>query len=185
MTRILKKGEANALESQVASALDEVAASTDPGARAELDKLKITGVKDLNGDGLRVLIVAVPYKQIGAFQRVQAFLVPELEKKLSAQVIVVGKRRAFPKTPQRNRRYRAIRPVGRTLRAVQEALLQDVVYPASIVGKRIHYDLKGKQATRVILDQQDRTYAEDRLGAFAIAYGRLTGLKTKFEIATP
>jgi small subunit ribosomal protein S7e len=183
MTRIVKKGEANALEQQVVTALDEISGTTEAAAKTELDKLKITGVKDLNAEALRVFIIAVPYKQIAAFQRVQGFLVPELEKKLGAQVIIVAKRRAFPKTPQRNRKYRAIRPVKRTLRSVQEALLQDVVYPASIIGKRIHYDLKGKQTTRVILDQQDKTYAEERLAAFAIAYGRLTGLKTSFEIA--
>jgi hypothetical protein len=41
----------------------------------------------------------------------------------------------------------------------------------------------GKHTTRVILDQQHKTYAEERLAAFAVAYGRLTGLKTSFEIA--
>jgi small subunit ribosomal protein S7e len=140
-------------------------------------------VKVVPNAGFRLLIISVPYKQIGAFHQVQSFLVPELEKKLGGQVIIIARRRAFPKTPVRGKKFRAIRSVGRTLRSVQEALLQDVVYPANIVGKRIHYDLNGKQTTKVLLDQQDRTSAEDRLAAYGAAYRRLTGLKTTFEFA--
>jgi hypothetical protein len=74
-----------------------------------------------------MLVIAVPYKQSATFERVQDLLLTEFGKRLGTQASIIGKRRAFPKIPQRNGKYRAIWPVGRTLRSVQEALLQDVV----------------------------------------------------------
>ena len=182
MDRIVKKGEATSLEQQVVAAMNEVIAAAEN--KAALDKLKITGVKEADANGAKVLIVAVPYKQVGVYHQVQAQLIPELEKKLDgSQVVIVGKRRAFPKVCEAGRRYRSIRPNGRTLKAVNEALLDDVVFPTSIVGKRVHYDLKGGQTQIVFLDQNDKTRVEERLVGFSAAYNKLTGLKTVFQVA--
>jgi small subunit ribosomal protein S7e len=182
MDRIEKKGEANPLEQQVAAALTDIVNSSEDAQRAALSNLKITGVKDVEKDGVRVYIVSVPYKQIALYHGADADLVPELEKKLgNVQAIIVAKRRAFPKRPVRGRPCRAIRATGRTLRSVQDALLDDVVYPTAIVGKRTHYDAAGKQVLHIFLDAHDRTQAEERLSAFAVAYTRLTGRKTVFQ----
>ena len=184
MDRIQKNGEATAQEQTVAAAMNEVAAAAEEGMKKALTNLKITGVKECDVNGQKVLIVAVPYKQISTCRMVQAQLIPELEKKLDgAQVVIVAKRRAFPKVAETGRRYRAIRPNGRTLKAVNEALLDDVVFPTAIVGKSIHYDLKGGQTTHVILDQHDKNRVEDRLAAFGAAYNKLTGIRTVFEVA--
>ena len=185
MSIIEKKGEATVLEQQVATAINEIKTSAEEGIKKSMNSLKITGAKDVEANGVKVIIVEVPYKQISAYHQIQAALVPELEKKLgNSQVVIVAKRRAFPKTPKPGRRYKAIRNAGRTLRAVQEGLLDDIVFPTAIVSKRIHYDLEGKQTTYVSLDAHDKTRVEDRLNGFAASYHRLTGLKTVFEVAT-
>lgn len=162
---------------------DEVKNGSEPEMQKALKDLKIVGIKQVTGD-VKVTILTVPYKQIEAFRKVVSYLIPELEKKFDgAQVVIVGQRRAFPTQPVDGRRYRLIRPHGRTLRAVNEALLDDVCFPTAIVGKRIHYNLKGKQETHVILDANDASRVEDRLRAFGAAYQRLTGIHTIFEIA--
>ena len=184
MSRIVKKVEASPLETQISDAIQAVVDGSEEDMKKSLNNLKITGAKEVQSDGLTVIIVVVPYKQISLFRAVQGYLIPELEKKLNnAQVIIVGKRRAFPKTPVKGRRYRAIRPTGRTLRSVNECLLYDVVYPTSIVGRRVHYDTEGHQVTHVILDQHDKTRVEDKLHGFSLAYNKLTGLRTVFEIS--
>ncbi|OHT09229.1 40S ribosomal protein S7 [Tritrichomonas foetus] len=184
MERLQKKGESTPLEQTIAAALNEIASGSEESMKKSLAHLAICGAKEVTVDGLRVVIITVPYKQINAYRQLQGFLVPELEKKVeNSQIVIVGKRRAFPKNPESGRRYVAIRPTGRTLRNVNESLLDDVVYPTAIVGKRIHYDLKGGQTTHIILDQHDRTRVEERLNGFAIAYNRLTGLRTVFEVA--
>ena len=162
---------------------EEIKKGSEASIQKALAPLKFEKVHEVGGD-VKVVILTVPYKQINSFRQIQNYVIPELEKKLdSAQVIIVGKRRAFPVTPVDGRRYRVIRPHGRTLRAVNDALLDDICFPTAIVGKRVHYDLKGKQETHVILDNHDRTRVEDRLAGYGAAYQRLTGLKTIFEIA--
>lgn len=184
MSRIEKKGEASEFERRVAAALDEVAAASEEPRKKAMANLKITGAIEFEQDGVKVALVTVPYKQIGIYRQIVGQVIPELEKKIAgSQVVIVAKRRAFPKTCVKGRRYRAIRPNGRTLRAVQEALLDDVVYPTAIVAKRIHYDLKGGQTTHVFLDKNDQTRVEERLAGFAAAYNRLTGLRTVFEVS--
>jgi small subunit ribosomal protein S7e len=184
MDKIHKKGEVSPLEQQVIASLTEIQNNSEEAVKAALRNLKISGVKEATGNGIRTLIVSVPYKQISAYHQVQDRIVPELEKKLAgSHVVLVAKRRAFPKTPEPNRRYKAIRPAGRTLRAVNEALLHDIVYPTAIVGKRVHYDMTGKQKTQVLLDPHDLARVEDRLPAFAAAYTKLTGIRADFVVA--
>lgn len=44
----------------------------------------------------------------------------------------------------------AQRPRTRTLTAVHEAMLEEIVYPAEIIGKRVRYRLDGSKIMKVI-----------------------------------
>lgn len=100
-----------------------------------------------------------------AFQKIQIRLVRELEKKFSGKhVVFVGERKILPK-PTRNTRnpLKQKRPRSRTLTSVYDAILEDLVYPAEIVGKRVRVKLDGSQLIKVHLDKNQQTTIEHKV----------------------
>jgi small subunit ribosomal protein S7e len=52
---------------------------------------------------------------------------------------------------------------SRTLTSVYDAILEDLVFPAEIVGKRIRVKLDGSQLTKVHLDKNQQTNIEHKV----------------------
>lgn len=55
---------------------------------------------------------------------------------------------------------------SRTLTAVYDSLLEDLVFPAEIVGKRIRVKLDGSQLIKVHLDKNEQTNIEHKVYFF-------------------
>lgn len=113
----------------------------------------------------QAVIIYVPVPKQKAFQKIQTRLVRELEKKFSGKhVVFIAERKILPK-PQRNTRnpLKQKRPRSRTLTAVFDAILEDLVFPAEIVGKRIRVKLDGSQLIKVHLDKNQQTTIEHKV----------------------
>ena len=178
---VKEKGQVpDAFEEQIASYLLDLEQSSSE-LKSELRHLQISSAKEIDVGNKKAVILVVPYKLLQNFHRVQPRLVHELEKKLSGkQVVVVAQRRILPKVGRNNRVKQQKRPVSRTLTAVHDAILEDVVYPCDITGKRLRYKLDGSKMTKVYLDKKDQpTYAE-KLETFATVYRKLTGKTAVF-----
>ena len=119
--------------------------------KASLEHLHIVAAKEVDiGAGKKAVVVFVPYRLLREFRKIQDRLVGELEKKLSGKhVIVIAQRRILPKETRNNHVKRQKRPQSRTLASVHGKLLDDVVYPVDIVGKRIRYSTDGKRLIKV------------------------------------
>ena len=65
--------------------------------------------------------------------------------------------------------------------AVHANLLEDLVYPTEIVGKRQRYRLDGSKLLKVYLDPKDRNTTEYKLDTFAGVYKKLTGKEVTFD----
>ncbi|KAG6414403.1 hypothetical protein SASPL_127125 [Salvia splendens] len=76
------------------------------------------------------------------------------------------------------------RPRSRKLTSVHEAVLEDGVYPAEIVRKRIRYRLDGSKIMKVFLDPKSRNDIENKLETFAGVYRKLSGKDIGFEFPT-
>merc|ERR1712122_204726 len=90
-------------------------------------------------------------------------------------------RRILPKPTRKANKLKQKRPRSRTLLAVHNSILDDLVYPAEIVGKRIKIRLDGSRLFKVHLDKTQQTNIEHKTDTFANVYKKLTGKEVTFE----
>ena len=112
-------------------------------------------------------------------------LTRELEKKFSDRhILIVASRRILPRPKRSNRSHTTLkqkRPRSRTLTAVHDAILTDLVYPVEIVGKRVRTREDGSKILKVVLDEKERGGVDYRLDTYSEVYKRLTGKGVNFE----
>ncbi|CAB0030248.1 unnamed protein product [Trichogramma brassicae] len=181
--KILKAGgaEPDEFEKSIAQALMELEANSD--LKTQLRELYITKARELDLGTKKSIIIYVPVPKLKQFQKIQTRLVRELEKKFSNRhVMFVGERRILPKQTRKTRsQNKQKRPRSRTLTAVYDALLEDLVYPVEIVGKRTRVKLDGSQLIKVHLDKNEQTNIDHKVDTFAAVYKKLTGRNVTFE----
>ncbi|KAI9008923.1 40S ribosomal protein S7 [Phycomyces nitens] len=172
---------ADEFELSVAQALLDLQNNV-PELKKDLSGLQITGAKEVElGGGKKAIVIFVPVPAQKAFHKVQARLTRELEKKFSDRhVVFVAQRRILSK-PTRRQNPKQPRPRSRTIKAVHEAVLEDLVYPTEIVGKRTRVAVDGSKTIKVFLDPKDATSLEYKLDTFSSVYKKLTGKNVVFE----
>ncbi|PFH52578.1 hypothetical protein AMATHDRAFT_189237 [Amanita thiersii Skay4041] len=168
-------------ETSVAQALIDLENNV-PELKTELRPLQISAAREVDvRGGKKAIVVFVPIPQLKAFHKVQQRLTRELEKKFADRhVVFVGQRRMLRK-PTRNSRVKQKRPRSRTLTNVHEKILEDLVFPTEIVGKRTRVAVDGSKLLKVFLDAKDATSLEYKLDSFSSVYRRLTGKDVVFE----
>jgi small subunit ribosomal protein S7e len=148
---------------------------------ADLRDLYITAVKEVEtAPGKKSLVVFVPFRLHKRFQKVQARLVRELEKKFSGRHVVFIAQRTILSKQYHRKSGGQIRPRSRTLTAVHDAVLNDLVYPTQIVGKRTRFRLDGSRLMKVFLDAKDQKEIDYKLKTFSAVYKALTTKTAEF-----
>merc|ERR1712137_1480778 len=125
--------------------------------------------------GRKAVIAYFPYRCWKTVRKVQGRLLRELEKKFGKRHVVFVANRTILNTNFR-RKGMKVRPRSRTLTSVHESILEDVVGPTEIVGKRTRIGVDGSKLLKVFLDpkDKDKENVEAKMETFAAVYKKLT-----------
>ncbi|KAL5809890.1 hypothetical protein ACOSQ3_026589 [Xanthoceras sorbifolium] len=171
--------EPTEFEETVAQALFDLE-NTNQELKSDLKDLYINQALQMDVAGNRkAVVVYVPYRLRKAYRKVHLRLVRELEKKFSGKDVILIATRRIVRPPKKGSAVQ--RPRTRTLTAVHDAILEDVVYPAEIVGKRVRYRLDGSKIVKIFLDPKERNNTEYKLETFSGVYRKITGKDVVFE----
>ena len=164
-------------ETAVAQAMIDLENSA-PELKAELRPLQISAAREVDvRGGKKAIVIFVPVPQLKAFHKVQqryvssvqpdllsccahrystltdapshTRLTRELEKKFSDRHVVFVAQRRMLRKPTRTSRVQQKRPRSRTLTSVHEKILEDLVFPTEIVGKRTRVAVDGSKLLKV------------------------------------
>ena len=188
--KLIKPGDAppTELESRIAAYLTELA-QTYEDLKNQLNELYFVGAEKFEHGDKSCILIWVPFPLLRDFQKCHEDIVRELEKKFSgSHVVILAKRRIIPKPLRGKNRLveKQKRPRSRTLTAVHEGFLNDLVYPSEVVGKRIRFKLDSKQVQKIHLDKGFENELEHKIDTFSYVYKKITGGKTvAFEFPEP
>lgn len=139
----------DAFELEVGQALADLEGNS-PDLKAELRELYIVSAKEVDVAGRKAVVLFVPFRLLKLTHKIQARLVRELEKKFSGKhVVVIAQRRIQRQEAKAGRTLKQKRPQSRTLTAVHDAILEDLVHPTEIVGKHIRYRTDGSKLLKM------------------------------------
>ncbi|CAK0875183.1 unnamed protein product [Prorocentrum cordatum] len=170
------------LEEEVAKAIFDIEMSPTSDIKADLRDVVISAAKEVEvKNGLRAVIVYFPYRVWVTVRKIQGRLIRELEKKFSKKKVVFVANRTILDLNFRRRGLK-VRPRSRTLTAVHDAILEDVVGPTEIVGRRTRITADGTKLMKIFLDPKDKEKADvdTKLTTFAAVYKKLTNKEAVF-----
>jgi len=174
------KKEPTKLESKICQLLVDLEASS-KDLKPHLRDLGIVSAREIQVNPTKkATVVFVPYRQHKKWQKLQDRLVRELEKKFQNQDVLFVAQRKVMKLCHINPKVSVPRPRTQTISAVHKAILEDVVFPTKVVGKRTRFRVGGKRMLKVYLDPKDSKDIESRIPTYEKVYWKLTKKNVKF-----
>merc|ERR1739847_93931 len=163
--KLQKKASARAsdIENSVSQAILDIQNNADNATKEQLMQLYLVAVKEMEVGGRNALALMVPAPQVSGWQKIQTKIMAKEARKAGAKC------------------YKQKRPISRSVQHVHDAILEDVVYPAEITGKRIRHKMDDQKVIKAFLDRGSQTTIEHKTATFSAVYKRLTGKNVVFE----
>ena len=175
-----KKGAVSETQKNVAIALEKIKDS-EKDHKSELESLKIEHANEVQfEEDQKCYLIQISTQNLAGFKKVHSLLTKKLEEHLSNPVVIIPARKRV-----NGKEYRAFVskkvPRDRTLTAVFDGYLDDILYPATIVGKRTRYSVGKTRTYKVLVDPLDKENVEYKLPAMTACYRALTNRKLEIE----
>ena len=175
-----KKGTVSEIQKNVSNALEKIKDS-EKDHKAELENLKIEHANEVQFDEeQKCYLIQISTQNLTGFKKVHSLLTKKLEEHLSNPVIIIPARKRINGKEYRTFVSKKV-PRDRTLTAVFDGYLDDILYPATIVGKRIRYSVGKTRTYKVLVDPLDKENVEYKLPAMTACYRALTNRKLEIE----
>ena len=172
---------ANPLQAEISKIVNDLV----PDTRADKKTARNSLVSDVrefqfttaDKKAVHALIIYLPFVFVQNNRALVTKIVNEIQKKKNRHAFVLAKRTVINKKSD----FKQMIPRNRTLTAVYDALLEDLIFPANVIGRRFRYRLNGSQLGKVFLSEDSRGYLEDKIELIAHLYFALTNRKIAFE----
>ena len=148
----------------------------------ELESIKIVNASEVALEGNKhCYLVQVECASEKDLKKVNTLLTKKLEDHFSTPVVIIPAKKRI--NGNLYKKYQGTKvPRDRTLAAVFDAYLDDLVFPATIVGKRIRFP-KGKvRHFKVLIDNMDKDAIEYKVPSITACYKALTNRDLQVEI---
>ena len=154
---------------------------TDQSIKKDLENLKIENANEISvGADKRCYLVQVNEAAVKNLHNVHSDIVKKLEEHFSTPVVIVPYRKKI--NGKLFRRFRGNKvPRDKTLSAVYDSYLEDLLYPATIVGKRVRYPNGKSRLYKVFVDPIDKDAIEYKVNAIVACYKGLTNRDLTIE----
>ena len=175
-----KKGTVSEIQKNVSNALEKIKDS-EKDHKAELESIKIEHANEVQmEEDQKCFLIQISTQNLAGFKKVHSLLTKKLEDHLSNPVIIIPSRKRVNGKEYRSFVSKKV-PRDRTLTAVFDAYLDDILYPATIVGKRIRYPVGKTRTYKVLVDPLDKETVEYKLPAMSVYYRTLTNRNFEIE----
>merc|ERR1712050_675127 len=167
------------LEREIAKVIFDLAQSSSEN-REEFKSLYIAGAREFQIGQLgkrdkRVVLIYVPYPSLKSAQKLHYKIISEIQKKKSVQAFITAKRTILSRWHKVHHSQK--RPRSRTLTSVFDSILDDLLIPGNITARRIRHKMNGKLLYKIWVNEENRSYLEERVDAISQIYESLTHRK--------
>ena len=175
-----KKGNISELQKNVSTEFEKIKDS-EKDHKAELDTIKIEYANEVSmNDDQKCYLIQISTQNLAGFKKVHSLLTKKFETHLANTVILIPKRKRVNGKEYRTYVSKKV-PRDKTLTAVFDGYLDDILYPATIVGKRVRYPVGKTRTYKVIVDPLDKELVEDRIPAITACYKAITNRKLEIQ----
>ena len=147
-----------------------------------LKNAKVTDVKQFvikteDKKSLKALVIYLPFPYLKDHKPAVNKIINEVQAKTGSYAFVVAKRTVISKWSD----YKQKIPKSRTLTDVCDAILEDLLTPGQIIGRRMRVRLNGTHLYKIHVNEESKPYLQDKVETITQIYHALTNRKIAIE----